>query len=346
MTTKRSVSSYYFEYLDRVANLEFKNRPAQQGGVEIRYQCARQIQGDVALTSRIVERVLGQEGLGPVILVTGTGNPEWLPQGETDGPSGVAVLARAFAAIGIPSCVLCEERFLPGVRAAVSAAGMPLLAGAAWERRNNGAICLPFPTGATAAQAFAHDLLSQPRGWSAVFFIEKPGPSSEGRFHNGSGVQKDAEWVAHAHVLAAEARRHGLLTVGIGDGGNEIGFGVIREALYARQPERYACRCGCSTGLLDGTDVDILFPVSVSNWGAYAIAAALALRLGREDVMPEWDEVEASIRAPLAHGAFDGYTGMALGSVDGVSLKANRAVYHLFQEVLRLADTEKLESGS
>jgi hypothetical protein len=60
--------------------------------------------------------------------------------------------------------------------------------------------------------------------------------------------------------------------------------------------------------------------------------------------MPDWREVEASIVAPLAHGAFDGYSGMSVASVDGTSLDANKAVYQLMCEVLRLAaaPTEQL----
>lgn len=337
MTTETAVSPIYFDYLDQIANLELKNKPAQQGGTAIRYRIAREQQGDTALCGLISQSFLKQESKKPVILVTGTGNPVWLPEGETDGPSGVAILARAFASIGIPSCILAEERFLPGVLASVRAGGMPILSEESWLKRTNGAWCQPFPTGAKAALPFIESLLSRPHGWSGVFFIEKPGPSVEGCFHNSSGVPKDPEWVGHAHMLADAARQQGVLTVGVGDGGNEIGFGMIREALYHAHPQRFKCQCGCETGLLDGTIVDYLFPCSVSNWGAYALAAALALHQGRSHILPQWPEIEASIRAPLDHGAFDGYTGMAMPSVDGVSLKANRSVYHLFEEVGQLA---------
>src|SRR5690606_18364129 len=108
--------------------------------------------------------------------VTGTGNPEWLPHGETDGPSGVAVLARCLGALGVRTCILSEARFLPGVRASVQAAGVPLLQEAAWLKRTNAALCLEFPMGADAAMPFIDDLMARLPKVSAAFFIEKPGP--------------------------------------------------------------------------------------------------------------------------------------------------------------------------
>ena len=336
----------YFEYLDQIISIELKNRPAQQGGTERRYRLARQQQGDRALTDIISEALHKRAIGGTAILTTGTGNPVWLPEGETDGPSGVAILARAFSELGIRSCILSEERFLPGIRASVQSAGTPVLTEASWAKRSNGAICLAVPTGAVPGGEFIEKLLASRDDWSVAMFVEKPGPGQEGRFHNSSGKEKDADWVAHLHLLAQAARSRGLLTIGIGDGGNEIGFARIREALHAAEPHRYGCDCGCVGGLLDDTEVDFLLPASVSNWGAYALVAALALRLGRSSLMPDWKQVEASIKAPLEHGAFDGYTGLSLPTCDGVSVRGNQSVYHLLEEVVDLAFAARTASGS
>jgi len=147
-----------------------------------------------------------------------------------------------------------------------------------------------------------------------VFFIEKPGPNTRGVFHNSTGKPKDADWVAHAHRLTQAARDRGVPTIGVGDGGGD---------------------------LLDATQVDFLFPVSVSNWGCYAIAAALALATGRGALLPPWDDVLRSIVAPIACGAFDGYSGLALPSVDGTSIHANRAIHELMSEVIRQASNAR-----
>lgn len=331
----------YFNYLDQIANLELKNRPALQGGTEPRYALAREKQGDEPISGLISSALANRIGSGAVLLTTGTGNPQWLPEGETDGPSGVAALTRFFGSLGVRSCVVAEERFLPAVKSAVQAAGTPLLGQSAWAARNNGALCLPFPEGEQAAPSFVTELLALSDSWQAAFFIEKPGPSSTGKFHNSSGAPKDPEWLGHLHVLAIEAKKRGVPTIGIGDGGNEIGFGIIASELIQRYPTLYGCQCQCPNGLLDTTVLDYLFPAAVSNWGAYAIVAAMAIQLRRPALMQEWSEIKGTIEAPLSHGAFDGYTGLALPSVDGVSLLANQSIYHLMQEVVRLQSCVK-----
>ncbi|WP_454690360.1 glutamate cyclase domain-containing protein [Achromobacter aloeverae] len=331
---------WYYEYLDQIANLELKNKPAQQGGTALRYRAARDAQGGGPICARIARALLPLPAGGTVILVTGTGNPEWLPQGETDGPSGVAVLARVFGALGLRSCILSEARFLPGIAAAVRAAGTPLLEESAWRRRDNAALVLPFPTGAAAAGPFIDGLLRRLPDPAAGFFIEKPGPNAQGVFHNSSGKPKDSEWVAHAHLLADALRARGLPTLAVGDGGNEIGFGRLRASLADVLPGGRDCGCPCHGGLLDATEVDLLLPAAVSNWGAYAIAAALALVHGRPGLMPDWPEVAASIAAPIAAGAYDGYSGLALDTVDGTSRAANQSVYQLMREVLRQANEQ------
>ncbi|MBO1114272.1 glutamate cyclase domain-containing protein [Bordetella petrii] len=338
------VNPWFYDYLDHIANLELKNKPAQQGGTQLRYGVAREQQGGTPICGQISQALVPRLHLGTVIVVTGTGNPVWLPHGETDGPSGAAVLARMFAALGVRTCVLSEAQFLPGIQASIQAGGTPLLAENSWRQRSNAAWCLPFPAGNAAAGPFVQQLLQQLPDLSGAFFVEKPGPNLKGVFHNSSGKAKDPDWVAHAHVLAQALRQRGVLTVGVGDGGNEIGFGRIREQLESRHPYGRDCGCDCHGGLLDSTMVDFLLPASVSNWGAYAIAAAMALACGRPALLPAWDDVAQSIGAPIAYGAFDGYSGMAVSTVDGVSLGANRAVYRLMEEVVEL-DRQGREVG-
>lgn len=328
---------WYFEYLDRLATQELKNRPTQQGGTDLRYRAARDFHAGRAICGQIAGALVALRRGSTVVLVTGTGNPEWLPQGETDGPSGVAVLSRVLSGLGVRSCILSEARFLPGVIASVRAAGVPVLEEGSWRQRENAAWALEFPTGAAAAPAFIGDLLERLGPVGAGVFIEKPGPNALGVFHNSSGKPKDPDWVAHAHRLCEALAAQGIVTVGIGDGGNEIGFGPIRERLLDALPLGRVCGCPCQGGLLDATEVDWTFPVAVSNWGAYAIAVALALLVDRPQLLPSWAEVAASIAAPIAHGAFDGFTGMALPSTDAVSLEANQGLWQLMLEVLRLA---------
>ena len=56
-------------------------------------------------------------------------------------------------------------------------------------------------------------------------------------------------------------------TIGIGDGGNEIGMGKVLDSVKEHIPygEKIACRIGA----------DQLITAGVSNWGGYALATSL-----------------------------------------------------------------------
>jgi hypothetical protein len=64
------------------------------------------------------------------------------------------------------------------------------------------------------------------------------------------------------------------MTIGIGDGGNEIGMGKIPwDTIRRNIPNGGKIACRVAT--------DHLIVAGVSNWGAFALAAGVALCLGR-----------------------------------------------------------------
>jgi len=112
----------------------------------------------------------------------------------------------------------------------------------------------------------------------AVVAIEKNGPNAEGRYSMVDGVD-NSDCVIKAARFFEEAARRGVLTIGIGDRGNEIGCGTIAEV-----PKRLLPFGEQAT---DATVVDVLVTAAVSNWGASGIAAVLAAILDRPEVMHE-----------------------------------------------------------
>ena len=104
------------------------------------------------------------------------------------------------------------------------------------------------------------------------------------------------------------------VTVGIGDGGNEIGMGnLIRHIpLVETLPDEPTA-----------TRVNKLIIASVSNWGGYGLIAALSL-LSKRNLLPTAEEEEEVIRRMVDLGAVDGISTQRVYAVDGFPLEENR----------------------
>jgi hypothetical protein len=120
------------------------------------------------------------------------------------------------------------------------------------------------------------------------------------------------------HLLLDRARERNprLTTIGIGDGGNEIGMGKIPWSTIHRNIPGgglIACRVPC----------DHLIVCGVSNWGAYALAAGLVLLKGR--VPHELFDIECErhlLQIMVENGPLvDGVTGQPTATVDGLSFE-------------------------
>ncbi len=109
---------------------------------------------------------------------------------------------------------------------------------------------------------------------------------------------------------------HGIPSVGIGDGGNEIGMGNLAEVIPGvdRPPDDPAI-----------TKVDRLVLASVSNWGGSGLVAALS-RLAGRDLLPSVQDDARLIRSMVDAGAVDGNSGENKYYVDNFTLEQNAAV--------------------
>ena len=63
---------------------------------------------------------------------------------------------------------------------------------------------------------------------------------------------------------------------------------------------------------------DVVVAATVSNWGAYGIAAALAVLLQRPDVLHTPQMEEDILRACAREGLIDGVSGQVAPSADGL----------------------------
>jgi hypothetical protein len=107
-----------------------------------------------------------------------------------------------------------------------------------------------------------------------------------------------------------------LSSIGIGDGGNEIGMGAFNWAalhplIAGQHGRRIACRIATDWTIIAGT----------SNWGAFALAAAVTCLRGRPDVLAPWTaERHRKLLAVVVNDgpAVDGVTREQSATVDGL----------------------------
>jgi hypothetical protein len=252
---------------------------------------------------------------------------------ETDGPPGAASLGRALRALGARVRYVTDAHNVPIVEAALEAHGEP-------------ASVFAYPPGdGHAAAVLARE---QP---THLVAIERAGRTSRGVCCNMRGVPID-EWNVRIDELFIYGRREvgydrrwdkrprsGLrhdarstvrstvpVSIGVGDGGNEIGMGNVRQRLI-RQRSPLA-------PVASVVSVDHLVVAGTSNWGAYGIVAALA-RLTGKDLLHD-PAVEARvIDACVAAGASDGVTRARVSTVDGLHTDVHAAVVELLRAASR-----------
>jgi hypothetical protein len=223
-----------------------------------------------------------------IALVTGFPIPTAEPmRAETDGPPGTATLASVLIEMGKSVTVVTDAVCLPVVQAVGERAGLA------------GRTVAPSRNGLQAGELAETEL---------VIFVERPGPANDGVCYSMSGVPLPS--MVPLHTLQNDRP-----TIAIGDGGNEVGMGVIQElvAAHVKLGDRIACVVPSDALLVAGT----------SNWGALGLAAALGLGGSVSTRAKVRDLLSPAFQRPLVEacilgGAIDGVTGLPRPTVDGL----------------------------
>ena len=248
-----------------------------------------------------------------VLLTTGFSVGPGLP--ETDGPPGTASLGRALRALGAEVTYITDAAALPPLQAALDVLGEPTQVHT-------------FHAAGDAALT-ARRLLAE-HAPTHLVSVERPGRTRNGDYLSMRG-ESVREWNAPLDALFLEASRR-VVTVGVGDGGNEIGMGTLRSRL---------ARAGARLNKVASV-VAARHPVvaGVSNWGAYGIVVELA-RLARRPLLHTGDEERRMIEACVKAGAVDGITRKHEATVDAVAADAHVGMV----ELLRLLETQSPHGG-
>lgn len=237
---------------------------------------------------------------------------ELLP--ESDGPPGAVALGRALVRIGAEVGAGAEVGVGVEVEYLTDARSAPLFRAMGVEPR------VATWSGAVAADG-ARELLAT-LGADAVVSIELPGRGQAGRYWSMRGEALDTPALDEV-LLAAEAR--GLLSLAIGDGGNEAGLACLAAGVARLLPlgERIATTVAARHVLAAG----------VSNWGAYALLGGLSLIHGR-CLVPSEDETRRDLEAVAAAGGVDGILKTRGLEVDGQPFAATAAALTWARSVL------------
>lgn len=244
---------------------------------------------------------------------------------ETDGPPGTYAVAQALERLGFtPTIVtdrLCEGLFECGPRKkAIKVPEKVSCTCPLYNDCRNGNTSCPLTHTAinteyvdvTADTSDFQKLLDQYHP-VCLISIERCGRNVNDDYANMRGISI-ASQTACIDVMFEMAARHGILTIGIGDGGNEIGMGNLKNVI-SEKLSLVPC----------AVTVDDLIIATVSNWGAYALVAYLE-QLDHTHVMLSYEEIASYLNSLVAKGCIDGVTKKTEPSVDGFSLEIEKEI--------------------
>ncbi|HEV3257038.1 MAG TPA: glutamate cyclase domain-containing protein [Gemmataceae bacterium] len=283
-------------------------------------------------------RRIGDASAPAVGIVTGFFIPHGQPPtGETDGPLGALFLARALVPLGIKVVLVtdgfCERALEAGLAVCGLRKAVPLVVLPTYDRAGSLSLTEYWQAFAGRAGPLSHlialervgpshtpeSLRAQPGAAEAVveqFRAEVP-PEHHDRCHTMRGRDITTS-MSPAHRLFELAGRQqpAVVTIGIGDGGNEIGMGKIPWDVIRRNiPGGGLVACRVAT--------DSLIVCGVSNWGAYGLATGVRLLRGQAGGDLFEPERERELLQAMVEGGplVDGVTGRATVSVDGLEFE-------------------------
>ena len=271
--------------LELLMTTEMRPHNMQQGYLRTLYEMER---GENPITYDVSRAVLAKKN-AKVAIVTGIVVAGHLPKGEVDGPIGAAVLGRALSLLGHKVDLMVEAPMNDVMEGLVKTLGYP------------GKVVLTSDRSAEEVKGWADD-------YDVAVTIEKLGRNSKGLRHsvNGTPLEKTGDYYIDDFIVAMNDKHK--LTIGIGDGGNEIGFGKMHDKAQKIVLHGADCGCPCHGGIVTTTATQYLIPAAVSNYGAYAVTAALALGAERPDLLVDGAMVKKLIEGVVALGCLDGGT--------------------------------------
>ncbi|XP_074959818.1 D-glutamate cyclase, mitochondrial isoform X3 [Phalacrocorax aristotelis] len=198
------------------------------------------------------------------VLIT-TGFPThftYEPPEENDGPPGALAIAAILQALEKEVAIVTDQRAMnlnrkiieEAVQLGILKRPVPLLS---YQREGaDSALTFLCENGNPRRPRFDH-----------LIAIERAGMAADGNYYNARKVNIKHLVDPIDELFLAGKTIPGVTTTGVGDGGNELGMGKVKDAVkkHIKNGDVIAC----------DVEADFTIVAGVSNWGGYAIACAL-----------------------------------------------------------------------
>lgn len=329
--------------IDHLVTTETRMPGPLAGYVKELYRGAHDIEGEpLSLAAARALRETVDEG-DTVVIATGAGKGRVnLPNGETDGPLGAVGIARALTmALDARPILAAEDHCVDPLVATARAGGFNAIPVDELLERRRAVSVVPYTTDAGDADAEAERFL-ETYDPAALIAVEKGGPNAEGVYHSATGTDM-SPGRAKIAPLFERANDAGVLTVSVGDNGNEIGFGIAEETVREAHPFGDTCRCPCGGGIACSVSTDHLVVANTSNWGAYGVEAMLALLTETPGALHAPDEEVRMLEQNVLHGSNDGLHDRPIPMVDGTSKRTQSGVVALLTDIVSNALVEDFD---
>ncbi|XP_010214026.1 PREDICTED: UPF0317 protein C14orf159 homolog, mitochondrial isoform X4 [Tinamus guttatus] len=280
------------------------------------------------------------------VLIT-TGFPThftYEPPEENDGPPGAFAIAAMLQALEKDVAIVTDQRAMSlnrkimaeAVQLGILKRPIPLLS--YQKESTDSALMFLCENGNCGRPRFDH-----------LIAIERAGMAADGNYYNARKVNIKHLVDPIDDLFLAAKTIPGVATTGVGDGGNELGMGKVKDAVkkYIKNGDVIAC----------DVEADFTIVAGVSNWGGYAIACALYIlstceihdrylrkavgfpQLSKKMVwlsaLPSVTKEEKFLKALVQHGVRSGKTASLEMEVDGLPFYNTHSlmIEKLLQEV-------------
>jgi hypothetical protein len=224
---------------------------------------------------------------------------------ETDGPPGTIILADALCKAGKRVTILTDKHAEGIMRSGLDSISCKaeLLAYAKNEQITYNTLLKTDTTHCVA--------------------LERPGLAADGLHHNFRGLII-SDHVTPLDNVFIKCASCGIVTIGIGDGGNELGMGNVSQDvdMYFAPHMAYSCKIRS----------DFCICAGVSNWAGYALASLVSVLLGK-NLMADFASFSNIMDTIVKAGAVDGVTGRPEPTVDGLPRVWEDGIYNQLYQI-------------